>query len=278
MKIGAIIQVRFNSSRLEGKVLKHLPFDGEDTLLSHIHRRLQKSQHIDEIIVATSVESDDDVIEDYARANDFLCVRGSKDNVLKRFTEVIKQRQLDLCIRLTGDNPIVLVDVMDAAIRKHIEVGADYTRNNNLPYGTSFEIINAQVLNALDQSASLSTSEREHVTLFIKNNRDRFKILEIDHSFAPIDFRFTVDYPSDYAAMNFVFQHLRKLDYNYNYQTLSELIRIHPWLSDVNGDNEQKKQFADLNSELGAAIQLLEKLEYAQSAKILKQFLEERNS
>src|SRR5690606_22794836 len=147
MKIGAIIQARYDSSRLRGKVLKNLPFDSEETVLSQIHSALAKSKILDEIIIATSEESNDDIIVDYAKENNYIYVRGSKNNVLERFVKAIDERNLDVVVRITGDNPIVLIDILDAVLEKHIESKANYTRNNNLPYGTSFEIVNATVLN-----------------------------------------------------------------------------------------------------------------------------------
>src|SRR5690554_2820553 len=208
MKVGAIIQARFDSSRFHGKVLKNLPFDSDQTLLSQIYNRLSQSEVIDEIIVATSNELNDDIIEDYAIQNDYLYFRGSKNNVLKRFVNTIEARNLNVVVRITGDNPVVLIDILDSVIQKHIDSKFDYTRNLNLPYGTSFEVINANILKDIYYNQSTTISDQEHVTIYIKNNREKFKIKEIDHQLEPIDFRFTVDYPSDYAAMNIIFQYL----------------------------------------------------------------------
>ena len=59
MRIGAIIQARMSSSRLAGKVLA--PVEGRP-LLQYLLERVRRSSGIDEIVVATSVASDDDPI------------------------------------------------------------------------------------------------------------------------------------------------------------------------------------------------------------------------
>lgn len=270
MRTGAIIQVRYNSTRFPGKVLKSLPFNSNNTVLSQIHNQLQKVKNIDDIIVATSNESDDDIIEDYCNQNNFICVRGSKDDVLKRFVTVIKERGLDVVVRITGDNPIVLVDILDEVIKKHKTSNVDYTRNLNLPYGTSFEVVNAKVLQDISENKDITTSDKEHVTIYIKSHINEYKYQELEHDLMNIDFRFTIDYPSDYAVMNIVFQYLENLNYSYKYHDLKRFVSDNIWLNEINGNNYQKESFCNVQDEIISAIGFLEKLEYTKVVAILK--------
>ena len=270
LRIGAIIQARYDSTRFPGKVLLNLPFDSEETLLSRIVERIRMISGIIPII-ATSIEISDDPIHDYVVKNNIEIYRGSKENVLDRFVCAALRYKLDIIVRVTGDNPIVLIDVLEKAIINHIDKKVDYTRNIGLPYGTSFEIINFSSLERALSEAS-KPEEFEHVTLYIKNNRSDFRILENDFSF--YDFynqgvRLTVDYPSDYAVMNILFQNgpLKKNDYNLH--TIKEILRKYDWLTKVNSNNLQKKQFENEEQELTYAYELLIELGLFNASKLI---------
>ena len=62
MKIVGSIQARMNSTRLPGKTLRMV---AGKPLLGWQISRLQRSRLLDEIIVATSTSSDDDVLEQF---------------------------------------------------------------------------------------------------------------------------------------------------------------------------------------------------------------------
>ncbi|WP_159018810.1 cytidylyltransferase domain-containing protein [Algibacter sp. L3A6] len=269
MKIGAIIQARYDSTRLPGKVLLNLPFNENESILGHIIERLNKIKLLDEVIVATSKEQNDDIIEKHLIKKNVVCVRGDKNDVLDRFVVAIDANKLDVVIRITGDNPIVLVDVLEDAIKKHIQANVDYTRNVGLPYGTSFEIINSNVLKRISANKELVDADREHVTIYIKNNRKDFRILELEHNFEHTNFRFTIDYPTDYAAMNILFQHLSSLNYIYNIDTLLNFLKNNTWVQNINKTNYQKKQYKTLNDELNGAIELLDSLEFVRVVDLL---------
>ena len=61
-KYGLIIQARYNSTRLPGKVLKKI---GKHTVLNILIKRLSKLNKNFKIIVATGTNKNDDKISDY---------------------------------------------------------------------------------------------------------------------------------------------------------------------------------------------------------------------
>ena len=60
MKIIAIIQARMSSTRLPGKVLMEL---AGKPVLEHVVERLQTCRRVDGVMVATSIDASDDLIE-----------------------------------------------------------------------------------------------------------------------------------------------------------------------------------------------------------------------
>lgn len=240
-KVAAIIQARTDSERLPGKVLLKLPFDGKETIVGQTVNRLKKCPHISQIILATSEHENDDSLEFIGRELNITVFRGSKKNVLSRFCEAAKQNNVDDIIRLTGDNPLVLLSVLCDNLEIHRNENVDYTRNIGLPYGMSFEIIKTQALLRAFNSTK-NDSDLEHVTTFIKRFPDMFEIREVHHELSPIlkDLRFTIDYPSDYAFMNILFQYLRNKKYEYDLFDVESFIGNNIWLQDINSKNIQK--------------------------------------
>jgi spore coat polysaccharide biosynthesis protein SpsF len=250
-RIGAVIQARLDSTRLPNKVLLPLPFGTKETLLSQIVRRLKGILELDEIIIATSTDPNDDPIFQEAENLGVSCYRGDKHNVLSRFTGVAKKFNLDTLIRITGDNPIVLIDKISIVLKKHIEGDYEYSRNKGLITGASFEIIDAKVLLSIESEAT-KQEHLEHVTFYLKENPKKFNILVHNHTCSNSiqDARLTVDYASDYAMMNILFQVLAAENYFYNLKKLESIFVRYPWLKVINQGNFQKRQFVEVKDEL----------------------------
>jgi len=243
MKIGVVIQARVDSSRLPGKVLMQLPFLYGDTVLGHIVKRLKQIFDTEQIIIATSEETIDLPIVQEAQRLGVNSYQGSKNNVLNRFVQAAKAYNLDTIIRITGDNPIVLNDILDKCISQHINNKVEYTRNSNLPIGTSFEIIQFDTLNKINHILDINDPDREHVTVYVKKNREYFCIQELNHEEYKnlSNVRLTLDYPSDFALINLLFCYLKSKEYNYTLLDISAFFSEYPWISSINNQNIQKK-------------------------------------
>ena len=96
MNIGVIIQARSSSSRLPRKVLKPLPFDSDICVLQQVIRRVSKSKLIDNVIVATSTNEEDNEIVEVAKKENIPYYRGSLENVLERYYNAAKLNDLDI--------------------------------------------------------------------------------------------------------------------------------------------------------------------------------------
>lgn len=229
--VGAIIQVRANSSRLPGKVLKKIPIDNGRTCIEIIHEQLKRSCLIQDTVFATSMSSTDDAIItecDRIKANHF---RGDLDNVLSRFYEIQSQKSFDHIVRLTGDNIFIDAILIDEVLQDHIDKKAKYTLSKGLPIGMNIEIFSGKTIDYLYENSS-DTYDLEHVNGLIHRGKSNIAINEYVFT-SPIDqARLTIDYPSDYAMANLIFQlHGNK---NMIYSQLCELIQVHPWILEIN--------------------------------------------
>ncbi len=234
MKIIAIIQARSGSSRLPGKILK--PILGKAMLL-HMLERVGRSKKLNGIVVATTDQSGDDKVEEIVKKAGGRVFRGSELDVLDRFYQAAKGEKADIVIRLTGDCPLMDPEVIDEVIT-HFENSQgkiDYTSTpSNYPEGLDIEIFPFSALEKSAQNATLP-SEREHVSLYIKNHPELFMCAtwtkgEIDNS----KMHWSVDTENDFEFVKKIFEELYPTNPNFGKDDVLKLLEKHPEYLEIN--------------------------------------------
>lgn len=167
-----ILQARMSSERLPGKVL--LDFWGVPMLLFMLDR-VKQSKRLDKIVVATSTDKSDNSIFNLCIGSGTGCFRGSLDDVLDRFYHAAMVFMPSHVVRLTGDCPLINIEIMDRTIEKHLDGGFDFTWNPGFPDGYDVEVMTIQALIKSWQE-TVEQQEREHVTKYIRKNPDKFRI------------------------------------------------------------------------------------------------------
>lgn len=163
MKVGLIVLCRFGSSRLPGKILKDI--NGE-SILSLIHKRLAESQHAENIVVATSVDSSDDPIAEFCSNRGINCFRGSLSNVSDRFLQCSLANGFDYAVRINGDNVFTDPALIDEAVKIVMSNSYDFVSNvkgRTFPSGMSVEVIKTDFYKK--ECQAFSDYEQEHVTV-----------------------------------------------------------------------------------------------------------------
>ncbi|GAE85982.1 cytidylyltransferase domain-containing protein [Bacteroides reticulotermitis] len=123
MNIGIIIQARMGSVRLHGKILKK--FYGEETLIEVLLNNLHKVEGT-KVIVATSVNENNDDLETFLLNKGELVYRGSENDVLDRFIRAAEANNVDGIIRICSDNPFMDWRGITELIQKAKVSDADY--------------------------------------------------------------------------------------------------------------------------------------------------------
>ena len=192
----AIIQARMSSTRLPGKVL--MPLLDRPTILFML-ARVRCARRLDDIIVATSTDSSDDLLASTLQQANVNCFRGDLEDVLDRYHSAARYSRADNIVRLTGDCPLMDADLIDKALDLLASTQAHYVSNVDpptFPDGLDVEAFTFDALqNAWEQA--LLPAEREHVTPFLRSRTDLFR----SHSFNGISdlsaLRWTVDHADD---------------------------------------------------------------------------------
>ncbi len=117
------------SSRLPGKVLADLC--GESAL-QHMLSRVQRSQRIDGIVVATTTNDTDDPVVALCEKLGVAAFRGDEADVLGRFHDAAQLHDADPVVRLTADCPMIDPKILDEIIARFEEGEWDYVSNCNL--------------------------------------------------------------------------------------------------------------------------------------------------
>ncbi len=241
ISVGAIIQARMKSTRLPGKVLMALPFGTSSTILDWITREVKRSQVIRSAVIATSTDPSNDPIEDYARYNNMPFVRASEDDVLSRFVTAIEQHGFTHIVRLTGDNPLIDISIIDQVIERHINNCSDYTCTTGLPIGMNVEVIRSSALLDSFGRNDISDADREHVTLYVKRSGHyKTDMVQMDFTLSRDDVRLTVDYPGDFAALNLILQSSGESKHR-GMELVQYIDRHYPWIWEINCGQIQKK-------------------------------------
>lgn len=204
MKVNAIIQARCGSTRFPNKVFVDI---NKKPLIWHIVNRLKYTEYIDDIIVATTVKPEDDIIEEWCVSETVKCFRGSENDVLNRYYCAAIKYPSDVIVRVTADDPFKEPKVIDEAVRKLICEKYDFVTNNfppSFPEGLDCEAFMFSVLEDMEKN-SKDSFEREHVTQYVYRNAKKFKIGNIVSDKDLSSYRWTIDTKEDYEMVREIY-------------------------------------------------------------------------
>src|SRR3712207_317315 len=126
MKVVCIIQARTGSTRLPGKILKKIC---DKTVLEHDIERIKRIKNIDEIVIATTDKTQDDLIVNEALKLNIKYFRGSENDVLSRYYYAAKKYNADIIVRVTSDCPLIDSKVSEETINYYLNNKFDYVSN-----------------------------------------------------------------------------------------------------------------------------------------------------
>ncbi len=224
------------STRLPGKILKDV--GGKPMLVQQLNR-LKKCELIDEIVIATTVNTADDVVADLANSEDVGCFRGDEEDVLSRFVGAAKQSRADVVIRSTADCPLIDAKITDDVVKELIENSekCDYVSNTEkrtYPRGIDIEAFFADTLFRIDRLGK-SEAAREHVTSYLRGERpDLFMIRHVCDDVDNSDLRLTVDNSEDLELIRRLYNELDLSSTEIPYRELVKYLRDNPDLIELN--------------------------------------------
>jgi spore coat polysaccharide biosynthesis protein SpsF len=236
----AIIQARMGSTRLPGKVLRDL---FGKSVLEHVITRLKKANNIDEIVVATTLlPPDEQIVEECSRLG-VPVFRGNETDVLERYWQAASTFKANHIVRITSDCPLIDPSIVDSVIELLNQEGADYSSNairRTFPRGLDVEAFHIDSLEVAYRRAD-RPEQREHVTPYIYQNPQKFKLAHYVHEVDYSEYRWTLDTHEDWLMISAIYDQLYKPNEIFTWEEAIKLMLSHPELVLINRHIEQKK-------------------------------------
>lgn len=243
--IVAIIQARMGSTRLPGKVLKKVL---GRTMLEHLFERLRRARSIDKIVLATTNERIDDPVAKLAKKFGIETFRGSENDVLDRYYQAAKKFGAVDVVRITGDCPLMDPAIVDRVVNFYKKNKKRFDDVSNVrpptyPDGMDVEVLSFKTLESAWRNAKLP-SEREHVTAYITNHPEIFRIGNVENAQDLSALRLTLDNAEDFGLIGNL---IRRLTPHKKYFGLKEILAVHkknPQLFTINDHLERNAGYA----------------------------------
>jgi len=231
-----------NSTRFPGKIMRKIL---GKPLLGYLVERLRCSARIGDIVVATTVHPQDDPVAALARGLGLKVFRGSEQNVLDRFHGAATTFGARHIMRITADCPLIDPDLLDSLIAYYFSNAFDYASNNNpptLPDGLDAEVFTFEALDRAHTHAALP-SEIEHVTPYILNHPEFFRIGTWSYHKDLSHLRWTVDEPEDFELVRRVIEALYPGNSGFRTGDVLDLLRRRPELGTINARFERNEGY-----------------------------------
>jgi len=168
-----IIVARSDSSRLPGKAMAEV---AGRPLIGYVIERAKRATGLEGLVLATTGREIDDVLAAYADSLGIGVFRGDTDDVAGRLLDCAREAGATHLARINGDSPWLDPVLLDDAVREAAG-DADLVSTipgRTFPYGVSAEIASVA---AMERAyALMSWRDREHVTLYLYEHPDAFRI------------------------------------------------------------------------------------------------------
>lgn len=233
--IGAIVFARMTSSRLPAKEMLEIQ---SKPILQHVIERIRRSKQLEMIVLATTMNPADDVLEELGKRLGVNVFRGSEHDVLDRCYRAAIKFSLDPVVRITADDPCKDPEIIDQAVNAFIDSKGCYelvcnTQKPTFPEGLDVEVISFSALERTWKEAS-DPLEREHVTMHMLNNPGKFRTLNIENSNDLSDIRLTIDTMEDFRLIKSVYDALYPANSDFSWKDVVRYLELHPELLEVN--------------------------------------------
>lgn len=212
---------------------------GDRCILEILLERLKKSKKLDDIIVATTIKKEDNAIVELCNSLGVNVFRGSEKDVLDRFYNASKFYSGDVIVRITGDNPLTSIELIDKQVEYLLKNNFDYVSTKNIILGLSSEVFTFDALEKAWKNAK-EKYQREHVTPYIYENPNLFKVfyLEPPEYLKREGIRLTIDTIKDFKLYLELQKHFDLI--NVDIRQIIDFLDKNPQIKNINSNVRQK--------------------------------------
>lgn len=238
MKIGYLITARMKSTRLPKKLTLEIE---NRQIIRWMIDRIKISKSIDEIIICTSINPQDDILETIANEENIKVFRGEEEDVIQRLYDASLYFGLDYALNITADCPLVSVEYIEKIITEYKSSQADLIRTLDLPHG--FFSYGLKV-DAMKKVCEIKKGKETEVwgKYFTDTGFFRVVDLEIPENLRREDFRLTLDYPEDFEFFKRVYANFGNVTYKTSINDIIQFLDANPEVVNINKHLKQSYQ------------------------------------
>lgn len=243
----AFIVARLGSSRLPAKQFRKI---GRTTLLDWLLDELMKCREIDQIVLATSAESENAPLLSWSTAQGISSYSypGDVNRVTTRLRRAAENFSADICVLVSGDCPLIhapAIDRMVSALKRHPE--ADFIAATSDSHGClpALQGVSVAWRRTWQRADDLSDRQplKEHHFPILYQRPDLFTCHQVTlpkEIYAPFHHRYSIDTWADLEFHNALYNTLADKNSPYSLPAAIELLRQDPSLLAINSHVHQK--------------------------------------
>ncbi len=234
MKVGFLITGRLKSTRLPKKLLLKI---NEVEIIRWMIKRVKINQSINDIVICTSTNAEDNPLEEIAKSEDIKCFRGSEEDVIDRLYRAALYFKFDYVLNITADCPLVSWEYMDIVIEEYIKTNADLIRTLDLPHGL---FIYGLSISALKKVIGIKKEVKTEVwgRLFTDTGLFHVHDVKVPKELIRPSYRLTLDYPEDFKFFMKVFEDNGADAYKMTDKQIVEYLDANPAVVEINAHCE----------------------------------------
>jgi len=177
---------------------------GGHTLLWHSINNAKKG--FDKVIVATPDSQIAGLAESYG-VNSFI---GDEKDVLDRYYQAAVAFEAEHIARLTADNPMIPPSIMRRATEFYCCGDYDYIDTKKFPTGVRVEIFSMEALE-LAWNGAETDYEREHVTPYMYNYPEIFRVGYLENDVDLSHMQWSVDTVEELEGVRFIYSYMKEV-------------------------------------------------------------------
>lgn len=244
MTLAIIVQARFGSTRLPGKILNPL---GSKSALARVLDRCARIDGADHVIAAIPDTEADNAVAREAESAGYAVSRGSESDVLSRYAKAARDCGAEYIMRVTSDCPFIDPTICDRVVNLLHSTHADYASNSMpalFPHGLDCEVFPAVLLYRADRLAS-EPGDREHVTPWLREHPHLRRACLVGPGQGLERLRWTLDYAEDLAFFEAVYAELGEAAATVSAAQLAALCLRRPDLVAINAGRLDLRRLED---------------------------------
>jgi spore coat polysaccharide biosynthesis protein SpsF len=236
MKTAIFLSIRNKSKRLPGK--HFLKIQGKTTA-DLLVERIKLAKLPDKIVLCTSVNPDDNALEELSKNQNIECFRGSEDDKLDRYLKAAQKFDIDFILVVDGDDIFCDPEHIDKIIERFQRTRADYIIAKDLPLGATAFGVKTKALKKVCAMKKESDTE-VWGGYFTDTNLFKKEYIEPDALLKRPEIRMTLDYEEDFNFFKTIFDKLYLKNKNFTLKDIIELIDKEPFISQINSNAQEK--------------------------------------